>query len=120
MKNITLIFATIILLITTSCVQKTYKKTVTFNLNVSGVKNVYKVGIRGENKPLDWNYETEMKAIKKDSLYQITMVFETGYKFVEAKFTVNDEFELKEKDSRRIYFDNGDKTVYNAVFDVNK
>jgi hypothetical protein len=115
-KNLIVIFIGL-LTITTSCVQKTYKKIVVFTVDVSGIKKINKVGVRGENKPLDWNYDTEMKVIKKDSLYQATVVFETGYKFAEVKFTVNDEFELKEKDNRRINFSEKGTTLYNAKFD---
>jgi hypothetical protein len=115
-KNLIVIFIGL-LTITTSCVQKTYKKIVVFTVDVSGIKKINKVGVRGENKPLDWNYDTEMKVIKKDSLYQATVVFETGYKFAEIKFTVNDEFELKEKDNRRINFSEKGTTLYNAKFD---
>lgn len=118
MKN--LIFIALITLITTSCVQKTYKKTVVFMIDVSGIKNINKVGIRGENNPLNWNYDTEMIVAKKDSLYKAVVTFETGYKFAEAKFTVNDDFELKEKDNRRITFSDNDTTFYKAKFDVFK
>lgn len=100
-----------------SCVQKTYKKTVVFELDVSQMKNIESVGIRGDDNPLDWNTNTSMKAIKKDTTYTVTATFETGYKFTEVKFTVNDEFELKEKDNRRINFSEKDTTYYKAIFD---
>ncbi len=99
----------------TSCVQKTYKKTIVFTVDVSKISNIKTVGIRGE-KPLDWNFDNEMIVVKKDSLYTITKTYETGYKFVETKFTVNGEFELKDKDNRRVYFSAKDTTVYKAVF----
>lgn len=117
MKTYLIILASIALF-TTSCVQKTYKKTVVFNVDVSKIKDIKTVGIRGD-KPFDWNYDNEMKAVIKDSLYTITQTFETGYKFVEVKFTVNGNFELAEKDNRRVYFGEGEKTVFNSVFDKN-
>ena len=100
----------------TSCVQKTYKKTVVFTLDVSEIKNVKKVGIRGNNKPLSWDYDTKMKEIKKDSLYQITITGETGYKFTEVKFVVNDTFEFQNEENRRVLFSEKDTTFYNAKF----
>lgn len=117
MKNIFIIIA--LGLITSSCVQKTYQRKITFNLDVKGMKNVYKVGIRGENKPLNWKQDSEMK-IGKDSIYTSTITFETGYKFVQYKFTVNDEFEFKEQDNRRIYFVENGTTIVNAKFNVLK
>ena len=83
------------------------------------MKNIKSVGIRGE-KPLDWNYDTEMTVIKKDSLYKATVTFETGYKFVEMKFTVNGDYELKDQPNRKIVFAVDGETNYNAAFDVVK
>ena len=103
-----------------SCVQKTYKKTVVCNLNVAGIKNITAVGVRGEGKPLSWNSDLPLTEVVKDSLYTITLSGETGYKFTELKFTVNGAFELENKNNRRIIFNEGDTTIYNAVFNVNE
>ncbi|NJN34211.1 MAG: hypothetical protein HC817_08155 [Saprospiraceae bacterium] len=46
------------------------------------------------------------------------MTILTGYKFTEVKFVVNDEFELREKDNRKVVYGDSDTTVYNAIFDV--
>jgi len=116
MKNIVTIIAILLSLLLTSCVQKSYKRIVVFTLDVSEIKNVKKVGIRGNDKPLSWDYDTEMKAIKKDSLYQITLTGETGYKFTEVKFVVNDTFEFKDEENRRVIFSEKDTTFYNAKF----
>ena len=111
------LFIILIALLTASCVQKSYKRTVVYTLDVSAIKNIKKVGIRGNDKPLSWDYDTEMKEIKKDSLYQISISGETGYKFTEVKFVVNDTFELQHKDNRRVYFDiQKDTTHYHAKF----
>ena len=61
----------------TSCVQKTYRKTIVLTLDASGIKDSKKVAIQGKDKPLSWAYDTEMKEIKKDNLYQITLTGET-------------------------------------------
>ncbi len=102
-----------------SCVQKTYKKTVVFELLIDSVENIKTVGIRGKDRPLSWEKDFEMTAIKKDSLYTATFTGITGYKFSEVKFTVNGEFELNEKDNRRVVFADGDTTFYKAVFNKN-
>jgi hypothetical protein len=111
--------ATILLLlslITTSCVQKTYKKTVVFRLNTTGINKIKKVGIRGNDNPLSWDYDTEMKVIKKESVYEIRATFETGYKFTEIKFVVNDSIEFQNEDNRRVVFSEKDTTLYAAKF----
>lgn len=62
----------------------------------------------------------ELKPIKKDTSYEAIFSLTTGYKFTEAKFTVNGQFELTEKDNRRILFTDKDTIVYNAKFNVEK
>jgi hypothetical protein len=116
MKKIVVIIAIVFSLVVTTCVQKTYNKTVVFTLDVSEIKKVKKVGIRGNDKPLSWEYDTEMREVNRDSVYQITITGETGYKFTEVKFVVNDVFELQGKDNRRIVFSEKDTTFYNAKF----
>lgn len=104
----------------TSCVQKSSMKTVILKLNVQGIKNIQSVGIRGNEKPLSWDYDMELKPIIKDTLYTVTFSIVTGYKFTEAKFTVNGQFELNEKNNRHIIFSSKDTTLYEAKFDVEK
>jgi hypothetical protein len=116
MKTIVAITALLLSLFFTSCVQKSYKRTVVFSLDVSEIKEVKKVGIRGNDKPLSWDYDTEMKEIKKDSLYEITITGETGYKFTEVKFVVNDNFEFQNEDNRRVIFSEKDTTFFKAKF----
>lgn len=100
----------------TSCVQKTYERKVTFLLHTEQLKNIEKVGLRGNNRPLTWKKDLEMTAVKKDSLYSVTVTFLTGYKFAEVKFVVNDEFELQDKDNRRVVFNENGETIYEATF----
>jgi hypothetical protein len=59
---------------------------------------------KGKDKPLSWDYATEMKTIKKDSLYELTTTFETGYNFTEIKFMVNDSLEFDNEENRRVVF----------------
>ena len=104
----------------TSCVQKSSKKTIIVRLNVESLNGIQAVGIRGGEKPLSWDYDMELKPIKKDTLYEATFSLVTGYKFTEAKFIVNGQFELNEKPNRKIIFSDNDTTVYEARFNVEK
>jgi hypothetical protein len=120
MKNRKILLVTGLILCFISCVQKSSKKIITVKLNVEGIKNVEAVGIRGNEKPLSWDYDMELKPIIKDTLYFATFSLVTGYKFTEAKFTVNGKFELNAKDNRKIMFSDKDTTFYEAKFDVQK
>jgi hypothetical protein len=104
----------------TSCVQKTKKHSVTLLLDVSAMKDVKSVGVRGNDKPFSWDNDTQMEVVKKDSLYKTTFIIETGRICTELKFTVNGNFELKGKENRKVYFDESGKTVYKATFDNSK
>jgi putative oxidoreductase len=120
MKNSILLIIALTAMTTSSCVQKKHKRTVTLLVDVSGNKAIKTVGVRGGDKPLSWDYDTPMEMVKKDSLYKITISGETGRLCTSIKFTVNGEFELKEKDNRKVYFAKKDTTVYKAKFDVLK
>jgi hypothetical protein len=98
------------------CVQKTKKHTVTLLLDVSEIKDIKTVGIRGTDKPFSWDYDDEMEVVKKDSLYKKTYTIETGRLCTEIKFTVNGNFELQDKPNRKIYFNQNGETVYRAKF----
>ena len=101
-----------------ACVQKATDKTVVFLLAVSGHPQVQQVGLRGRDKPLSWQNDQPLKLSEKDSLYRAVVTIHTGYKATEVKFTLNGEFELKEKDNRRVELSSSDTTVYRARFDV--
>jgi len=116
MKTYKLCLVLVALELLTSCVQKSYKRTVVFTVAVSGMKDIKTVGIRGNDKPLNWDSDFEMTPIKKDSLYRAVITGETGYLFTEVKFTVNGDFELKNKDNRKVVFQSKDTTYYNGTF----
>jgi hypothetical protein len=102
-----------------SCVQKTYTKTVIFQLTVPSNYQPKTVGIRGDDKPLSWEQDIAMTAVVKDSVYTTTVTFVTGYKFTSVKFVVNEEFELQDQNNRRINFsNNSDTTYYSAHFNT--
>jgi hypothetical protein len=100
----------------TSCVQKTKKYSITLLVDVSAMKDIKNIGVRGNDKPFSWDYDTEMEVVKKDSLYKTTFTIETGRLCTELKFTVNGEFELQNKDNRKVYFNQNGETVYKAKF----
>lgn len=112
-----IIIINIIILSLASCVQKTNKHSITLLVDVSSLKDIKTVGIRGNDKPFSWDYDTEMEVVKKDSLYKKTCTFETGRLCTEIKFTVNGDFELKDKQNRKIYFNQNGETVFKAKFD---
>jgi hypothetical protein len=105
-------------LLAQSCVQKTYNKTVVFTLNTAKIKNIETVGLRGAEKPLSWETDLPLTVVKKDSLYQVTTTYLTGYKFTEVKFVINGTFELRDQPNRRVTFAASDTTFYNATYDV--
>ncbi len=119
MKKINLLYFVLFCFLITSCVQKSHNQTVTVILDVSAIKDIKTVGVRGNGKPLSWDEDFEMKPLIIDSLYTATFSGKTGYLFAEIKFVVNGEFELKDKDNRRVYFDKSKKTIYKATFNKN-
>jgi putative oxidoreductase len=116
MKNLFAILSITLSLFFSNCVQKTFTKTVVYTLRVDSTQEITSVGIRGTDKPLDWNTDYELKEIQKGVLYQAVVTYHTGYKFTEAKFTLNGEFELQNDPNRRIAFSDSDTTYYEATF----
>lgn len=120
MKKFNLFISFVLLFGLLSCVQKSSNKTIIVKLKVEGINNIQSVGMRGSEKPLNWDYDLELKPIINDKLYTTTFSLITGYKFTEAKFTVNGQFELNDKNNRRIVFSNRDTIVYQATFDIER
>lgn len=107
-----------VLMLMSSCVQKTYKRVVVVTLDVSKMRDIQSVGIRGNGNPLSWETDYPMRELTKDSLYKATFTTDTGYLFAELKCTVNGNFELQQQPNRRIIFDTKKDTTYvNIVFD---
>ena len=98
--------------------QKTTFQKVKLQVDVSGLSTIKTVGLRGEEKPLSWDKDLEMKPVVKDSLYEIELEAKTGYLFTEVKFVVNNKFELQDKSNRRIVFDKSGITTYKAKFNT--
>lgn len=66
-------------------------------LDLSEIKDINSIGIWGKGKPFSWDYDMEMQMVNKNSLCKKTFTIKTGYLFTTLKFTVNGNFELKEK-----------------------
>ncbi|WP_293873869.1 hypothetical protein [Flavobacterium sp.] len=116
MKTLFILIA--LLILANACVQKAYQRVVVVTLDVSKVKNIKTVGIRGNGKPLNWENDYPMKEVIKDSLYKAVIVTQTGYLFAEGKCIVNGNFELQNKPNRKVVFDTKKDTTYvNFVFD---
>lgn len=117
MKHNTALFLLLLAVLPTGCVQKTKLHKVNYLVNVYGLKNIEKVGIRGSDNPLSWDADLEMKPIVKDSLYAVEVIYNTGYNGTELKFTVNGIFELQNQDNRIIRFSESGHTEARFVFD---
>ena len=104
----------------TGCVQKTKKHSIILLVDVSEMKDIKTVGIRGNDKPFSWNEDVAMEVVKKDSLYKKTFEINTGRLCTEVKFTVNGEFELQNQENRKVYFAEDGATVYKAKFNKSK
>ncbi|QQV04109.1 MULTISPECIES: hypothetical protein [Chryseobacterium] len=99
-----------------SCVQKAYEQTVIYTVEIPDSEGVTSVGIRGNDKPLNWEQDTELKKINDKNIYQVKVTYLTGYKFTEVKFTRNGEYELQNMPNRRVEFNPSGITRYKAVF----
>jgi len=112
-------FAFIILaMLFAGCVQETRKVTVAYHIVVNDIANIKSVGVRGSDKPLSWESDLPLEPMVKDSLYRAYVTYNTGYRFTEVKFVVNDTFELNGMENRRVIFSEKDTTVYNALYNV--
>ncbi len=105
------------LLLIISCVQDTQPKTITVKVDMNGIANPFKVGIRGSG-PLSWNETTILNDRDGDGIYEETFQINTAGSNVEFKFVNNDsEFELKDQNNRSLTFEYKPETItYQAVF----
>ena len=102
-----------------ACVQKTHTKTVTFKVDMNSVENVSGVGLRGQFTDPPWEITVPMTDEDNDGIYETTVSDKTAQNSVEFKFVnQNDQFELKDKNNRRVEFEYKPETItYQAIFD---
>ena len=101
----------------TSCVQDAQLKTITVKVNMNGVENPSKVGIRGTH-PLSWDETTFLNDTDGDGIYEdIFQIYATN-NTVEFKFVNNaSEFELQDQSNRKLTFEYKPETiVYSAIY----
>lgn len=95
-----------------SCVQKTEKQTVVFEVAVPSTGGkVANVALRGTDSPLNWQEDKVMEYDSLKGVYRGTVTYNTGYKFTEYKYVVNGIFEMQDKPNRRVNFNDKNYTV---------
>lgn len=113
-----LLICFLLTVVLSACVQKSYKKTVVYTLHLTNPKAAMNVGVRGNDKPLSWQADLVMQPVGSDSTtYRVVVTYLTGYTFTEAKFVVNNGFELAGQPNRRVVFSPADTTFYEATFE---
>lgn len=114
-KQLTLLFLICTL---TSCVQDAHLKTITVKVDMNGVENASKVGIRGTH-PLSWDETTYLSDTDADGIYEDTFQIYATNNSVDFKFVNNDsEFELEGQNNRSLTFEFKPETIiYEATFD---
>ena len=117
MKAKILFIIIVVPLVLAGCVQKSYDRTLIFTIDRPNIQDIKSVGVRGNDKPLNWENDLPLKFDSKSNTYKATVTLNSGYLFTEVKFTVNGEFELKNQENRRIDFRNKDTIYYHAAFD---
>jgi hypothetical protein len=107
----------LLVLITTSCVQKTQPKTILVKVDMNAHKRPQNVGIRGNN-PLSWNETTYLQDFDNDGIYEETFNIYTANNFIEFKFVINDSvYELEGQNNRSLSFEyKPENIIYEAEF----
>lgn len=118
MKYLKAVFIIISAFALNNCVQKVQPKSITVKVDMSEIKNVKNVGLRGVN-PLSWHETTFLSDNNSDGIYEGTFDIYTANYDVEFKFVKNtDEFELKGQNNRSLTFEYKPETIiYEVVFD---
>lgn len=111
-------YVVFLVIICTSCVQETFKRTVSFSVDMSHESDVLSVGVRGDFDPLVWDEDFLLTDKDNDSIYTGTITFDTPFDFVSIKFVKNNSvFELNGKDNRKVYFDKlNESTKLEVIF----
>lgn len=104
-----------------ACVQPAYDRTVVYEVDVSAMPNVQRVGVRGSDAPLSWNTDLPLTPRDSSGIYTATVTYRTGRLVTDVKFTVNGNFELVDRPNRTVRVPKttvgGDTTVFRAIFD---
>ena len=119
MKILGRIFIVIATLNTIFCVQETREYTVNFSVDANEVRNVVKLGIRGNIKPLSWEKDIALFDNDHDGIYEGEVKIVAPYALLEYKFVLNDRlFELKDKPNRKLYLGEEKQLFVKSIFDL--
>ncbi|GAA4318044.1 DoxX family protein [Flaviaesturariibacter amylovorans] len=93
------------------------KRTVVYRVQVPGPAPKV-VAVRGGDAPLSWETDRALHLLPGTDMYTDTVTYNTAYGFTDVKFVRDGQFELDQKDNRRVQFNGKDTVVYSATFDV--
>ena len=118
MKQILSTLALILLFCTTSCVQETHLKSITFKVDMNQVENVGNVGIRGNFTNPSWEQLIPLTDDNNDGIYEATLSQKTAVNAIRFKFVNQGVYELKDQPNRKLEFEYKPETIlYEAIFD---
>ncbi|PTX61605.1 hypothetical protein C8N46_104248 [Kordia periserrulae] len=120
MKQFTIIFVTLVLFTTVSCVQETHQKNITFKVDMNAVENVQNVGIKGNFTNPSWQKMIPLTDENNDGIYEVTIRRKTASNTVEFKFVnQNEQYELRNQPNRSLQLEYKPETIsYETAFDV--
>ncbi len=103
-----------------ACVQETHRKTITFSVDMRQQTSLEEVGIRGSLSPLSWDQTTYLQDEDNDSIFEVTLDFDTASNQIQFKFVKQDDlFELDCRPNRYILLEYQPETLsYSGRFDV--
>ncbi|WP_299763928.1 hypothetical protein [uncultured Dokdonia sp.] len=117
MKTYKIITLCLVLISLVSCVQEEHLKTVTFKVDMTAVKPISQVGVKGEFTNPPWKEILPLTDTNRDGIYELTVSQTTAVSNVEFKFVHNGIYELLGKDNRKLHFEYKPETlVYEGVF----
>ena len=88
------------------CVQETHDKKIRIAVNMKGVTEFERVGIRGDIKPLSWQENLPLEDKDRDSIYNVEVIVNTAQNQLNFKLVLDENrFELEGKENRSIPFE---------------
>jgi|GEM_PF-2217985 len=102
-----------------SCVQQTHLKTVTFEVDLNGMKNISAVGLRGNFTSPPWEVTLPLTDKDNNGIFELTLSKSTAQNEVAFKFVDQDDrFESDCQPNRVITFEYRPETItYSTTFD---
>ncbi|MEL6390588.1 MAG: hypothetical protein AAFQ02_10520 [Bacteroidota bacterium] len=114
-----LIILLAVILMSSACVQKRVARTITFEVDTTGITNITSLSVRGDDDPLSWDQNTPLSDQDGDGIYTGQVTFTTPYKYTTIKFVKNEnQFELAGQDNRIIPLADASARTYRCRYDV--